>query len=215
MKNLYFLIASCLSLTLCAQHETIFDDLDVIGGFGGPILEIGSINDEIGADVGGGGALILNNFFVGGYGMGTDYPDFTIDEGEFEGDYNLKFGHGGLWLGYNHRPYKLAHLFFSTKIGWGKARMRGGNDMEFKDRVFVLLPELGIEFNVTDFFKIGLTGGYRWTNGISQLPGLDNQSFSSPVGIINFRFGGFGDWGNWDDDKDDWNDDDDDGDDWW
>jgi hypothetical protein len=214
MKNLYVLFVCFVALSLQAQHESMFDDLDVIGGFGGPILEVGSINGEIGADVGGGGALILNDYFIGGYGMGTDYPEFTIEEGEFAGDYNLKFGHGGLWLGYNHKPYKLAHFFFSTKIGWGSARVRNDAD-SFRDRIFVLVPEAGIEFNITDFFKIGLTAGYRWVNGIDEgvnrnLPGgLTNQDFSSPVGIINFRFGGFGDWGNWDDDDDD----DDDG--WW
>jgi len=61
-----------------------------------------------------------------------------------------------------------------------------------------LTPEAGVEVNVTNFFKLGLTGGYRWVNGINQLPGLENNDFSSPVGTITFRFGGFGDDWDWD-----------------
>ncbi|MEN0003639.1 MAG: hypothetical protein AAF798_05835 [Bacteroidota bacterium] len=209
MKNLYVLLACLLTWSLQAQHESIFDDIDFIGGFGGPLIEVGSINGEIGADVGGGGALILNNYFLGGYGMGTDYPEFEINEGELFGNYEIDFGHGGLWFGYTHKQDKLVHLFLSTKVGWGSARLEGLDQQEqrFRDRVFVLTPEVGIEFNVTRFFKIGLTGGYRWVNGISVLPTLNNSDFNSPVGIINFRFGGFGDYEDWDDDDDDDN--------WW
>ncbi|MCB9277928.1 MAG: hypothetical protein H6562_03395 [Lewinellaceae bacterium] len=59
-----------------------------------------------------------------------------------------------------------------------------------------MTPELGVDINVTSFLKISLTGGYRWVNGVTQLPGLDNADFSSPIGGITFRIGGFGydDW---------------------
>lgn len=198
MKKIFTLLFGLLSFSLAAQEETLFDDLEVLGAFGSPILEIGSINGETGSDVGGGGALILNNLFLGGYGMGTDYPEYEIKAGADAGLYNIKFGHGGLWLGYVPNQYKLAHFYSSVKIGWGKARLRQDKETRFTDRVFVLLPEAGIEFNVTSFFKLSLTGGYRWVNGISKLPGLENEDFSSPVGILTFRFGGFGDdWGDW------------------
>ena len=37
-------------------------------------------------------------------------------------------------------------------------------------------------------------GGYRWVNGVTNLPGgLTNDDFNSPVGIITFRIGGFED----------------------
>lgn len=189
----------CLSVwSLSAQQETLFDNLDVIGGFGSPIVEIGSINGEVGADVGGGGALVLDRLFIGGYGMGTDYPEYTIDDGENAGQYNIRFKHGGLWFGYVTEQSRLVHFYSSLKIGWGKSQLRVDKDALFSDRNFVMTPEAGIEINLTDFFKLGLTGGYRWVNGITKLPGLDNESFSSPVGILTFRFGGFGDY------DDDW-----------
>lgn len=197
MKRLLLVILTFGTLQLYAQQETLFDEFDIVGAFGGPILEIGSLNGEVGADVGGGGALIINNFFLGGYGMGTDYPELEINNL----DYNLRFKHGGFWLGYTLREYKLAHLYSSVKIGWGKAQLRRNGNTDFTDRHFTMTPELGFELNLTDWFKLSFTGGYRWVNGISLLPGLDNSDFSSPVGILTFRFGGFAD--NWNIDWDD------------
>lgn len=194
ISTIAFFVFAALSLTVQAQEETLFDDLEVMGAFGGPYIEIGKLNGEVGAQVGGGGALILNNLFIGGYGQGADYPEYTSDGR----DYNIRFNHGGFWLGYAARPYKLVHVFTSAKLGWGKARIREDRTTVDIDRHFAITPELGIEINLTGFMKLSLTGGYRWVNGITKLPGLDNKDFSSPVGIITFRFGGFGneEW-NW------------------
>ncbi|MCI5081411.1 MAG: porin family protein [Saprospiraceae bacterium] len=202
MRFLLCSLSLLFGFSLTAQHETLLSDIDVIGGFGGPILETSQINGQIGVDVGGGGALLLNGFFLGGYGMGTDYATYSITSGENEGDYEIDFGHGGLWLGYSHNPFKLAHLFLSTKLGWGSTELKEDGDAMFKDRIFVLTPELGVEFNVTKWFRIAVTGGYRWVNGIQDLPGLDNNDFSSPTGTITFSFGGFAEDNDWDDDED-------------
>jgi hypothetical protein len=204
MKYLLSTLALFCSISLFAQHETLLNDIDVIGGFGGPILEISEINGQIGADVGGGGALLLNGFFLGGYGMGTDFPTHSISNGENRGDYDISFRHGGLWLGYTSQPFKVAHLFFSTKLGWGRAELEQDDETVFRDRMFAVTPELGIEFNITQWFRIAATGGYRWVNGIEDIPTLGNEDFSSPTGTITFSFGGFAeenDWDDWDDDN--------------
>lgn len=199
MNKIITLLFCALTFGLQAQQQTLFDDLDVVGGFGAPIVEIGSINGEVGADVGGGGALVLDRLFIGGYGMGTDYPEYRVEEGEYAGQYNIRFKHGGLWFGYIAEQDRLVHLYSSLKIGWGKSQLRADKDAVLTDRNFVMIPEIGVEVNLTDFFKLALTGGYRWVNGISKLPGLDNSSFSSPIGVLTFRFGGFGDYDNdWD-----------------
>ncbi len=178
---------------LNAQNETLFNNLDVTGAFGSLIIETGSINDEIGADVGGGGALVMSPLFIGGYGMGTKYPLHTIAEGPDAGDYDIKFGHGGLWLGIVPKSEKLIHFYGSAKIGWGKARLKQDRKNIYSDRHFVLLPEIGVEINVTEHLKMSFTGGYRWVNGVTRLPGLTDDDFSSPVGTITFRMGGFTD----------------------
>jgi hypothetical protein len=199
-------VAVLLSFQLAAQTQTLFDNAEVRGAFGGPFVEVSEINAQTGVSVGGGGALVINNFFVGGYGMGTQFPTVQIEQFQ---DY-IDFGHGGFWLGYTATPYKLLHVYSDVKIGWGKARIKETRDADdeeafYTDPFFTVLPQLGIELNVADFFKIGFTGGYRFVTGINELPGgLSDDRFSSPIGTITFRFGGFADNG-WDDD-DDWDD---------
>lgn len=194
MKNIFTLIL-CLGISgiTYSQTQTLFNNLDVTGVFGSVIVETGAINEEIGADVGGGGALVLDPIFIGGYGMGTKYPTHEIMNGADAGQYDVKFGHGGLWLGIVPNSEKLIHFYGSAKIGWGKARLRQEKDNVFTDRVFVLTPEIGFEVNLTQYMKMSVTGGYRWVNGVTQLQELANEDFSSPIGLITFHFGGFTD----------------------
>lgn len=194
-KSLLFTVALLAGIAAQAQQETLFDDLNIIGAFGGPLVEIGNIVGETTGMVGGGGALILNNAFIGGYGLGTNAPDYSVDST----NYNIRFRHGGFWLGYTYKSHKLLHLYSSARIGWGKVRLRQDDDTVFSDRVFVLTPELGVELNLTRFFRLGITGGYRWVSGVNRISGAGGEDFSSPIGALTFRFGGFGDWnkGDW------------------
>lgn len=192
-RLLLFTLAGLASWCLSAQNETLFNNLDVTGAFGSVLIETGTIVGEVGADVGGGGALVMSPIFLGGYGMGTEYPVYEILDGEAKGVYDVKFGHGGIWLGIAPQSQKLIHVYGSAKIGWGKARLRQDKENIYSDRVFVLTPEIGFEVNLTEWLKLGFTGGYRWVNGVTRLPTLDNEDFSSPVGILTFRIGGFDD----------------------
>lgn len=195
MKNSLLLLLIGFCCTLSAQHETLLGDVNSISGFGGPLVEIGSINGEVGADVGGGGAIIFDNLFLGGYGLGSSYPEININDELYE----IRFKHGGFWLGYVAKPNKVAHLYSSLRIGWGKAQLRQDKDAIFSDRLFTMTPELGVEINLTRFMKLGISGGYRWVNGVN-LDVLDSGDFSSPVGLLTFRFGSFDE--NWDLDMD-------------
>ncbi|MFT6335444.1 MAG: hypothetical protein ACI86M_000915 [Saprospiraceae bacterium] len=204
MKKLLLLaIFSTISLFTFAQQETIFNKANNISGWGGPMLEISSINGETVVDVGGGGALIIDNFFFGGYGLGTDAPNVTFDMET----YDVDFSHGGLWLGYTAMPNKVVHIYSSLRFGWGDVTLRDGDgDKEFSDNMTVISPEVGVELNITSWFRLDLTGGYRFVNGVDALPlmsGLNDDSFTSPFAAITFRFGGFGDWDDYDDNKDD------------
>jgi len=203
MKTTIQIIAFCLiAITSFSQNkeETLFGSIDHIGGFGGPMIEVSSINGETVADVGGGGALILDNFFFGGYGLGTDAPNIQIGLEQFD----IDFGHGGLWFGFVAPPYKVAHVYSSFKLGWGEANLKDNDgDKLFSDNVLVLTPEVGVELNITHWFKLAFSGGYRFVDGVNTLPGdLTDDSFSSPFGALTFRFGGFG-YYDYDDDDDD------------
>lgn len=192
----FHLIIFCtlvLSTFTFGQTETLFGKADSFGGFGGPMIEFSNINGTLVGDVGGGGALIINDFFFGGYGFGNDAASV-----EFEGqNYDIDFGQGGLWFGYVYKQNKLVHLYSSFKVGWGSADLKIDGDKKFGDNLLALSPELGVEFNITDWFKLGITGGYRMVSGLEDLPVLTSDDFTGATGGITFRFGGFGDYQNY------------------
>ncbi len=176
----------------------MFSDETSYGGFGGPFIEFSSINGSLVADVGGGGAFSVNDFFFGGYGMGNDASSV-----EFEGqEYDIDFGHGGLWFGYALKSNKLVHVYSSFKVGWGSAKLKVNEDKRFDDNLLSLIPEAGLEVNLTNWFKLGFTAGYRYISGIDDLPVLTNDDFTGMTGALTFRFGGFGDYESYNERKD-------------
>ena len=197
MKNLaVFFIAFFLTANLFGQRtETLFNKAKVIGAFGGPIVEIGKYNGESGTAVGGGGGLIINNFFIGGYGLGgTDLTEQIFDNND---DFRLDIGHGGFWFGLVYPQHKMIHVFSSVKVGWGAIGINfDDDDLDYDDGIFVVTPEIGLELNVFRFFKIGAAAGYRYVDGIRAGGSVTEDQFNGMVGTLTFRFGGFGNWRN-------------------
>ena len=181
-----------------------------ISGFGGPFVEFSGIQNEFAVSVGGGGAVLLNQtFYVGGYGEGLTTSHYRYDLEEVV-DFpapKIAFGHGGFWLGYMHNSYKAIHFSASAKIGWGAISLYDSyynyepKDYWGKDAVFVAIPQVEAEMNLTPWFKINLAVGYRLVGGVDKsYIGQDGNvhqyynasDFNSPEGTISFLFGGFG-----------------------
>ena len=169
-----------------------------ISGFGGPIVEISSLENEVVVSGGGGGALLLDQtFFIGLYGLGT-VKSLEQSIPEYQ-EVDMAFGHGGLWLGYIHRSQRLLHAGLSLKMGGGGAFLasREGNEFIFEeenkiddDGFFVLTPQVEAELNVAPWMKLNASVGYRYVAGV-QIQYLDAQDFKSVTGTIGFYFGWF------------------------
>lgn len=193
MRKNSFLTIICLLLviSLTAQHETLFSRARVVGGFGAPILEMG-INNDLNTSVGGGGGVVINGFFLGGYGLASVDFEELFDNGDVK---VLDIGHGGFWLGATFKPYKVLHLYTSARIGWGAVNVDlEDNNQTYRDvdKIFVATPELGAELNFTKWFRVAGTVGYRWVNGTSDNQHYTNEDFSGAVATIALRFGWFG-----------------------
>ncbi|MBN2613742.1 MAG: hypothetical protein JXB00_19450 [Bacteroidales bacterium] len=170
------------------EIQTLFNGQPLkISGFGGPAMNFTTFNDEFAFMMGGGGGLMINNLFIGGYGTGIantiQYED-TDDE--------LSFGHGGFWLGYTLYPNKLVHLSIQTQMGWGKVdRMNSRHEMlENIDKIFVITPIIEAEMNVTRYFRIGLGGQYRIAT-LDDNTIIDSKGLSGPGVVLSFKFGWF------------------------
>ena len=190
-KLIVFIFSSLFAICTFAQHETLFNRARVVGAFGAPLVEFG-LSDKINTSVGGGGGIVIDNFFIGGYGLGSIDFQALIDNDNID---ELEIGHGGFWLGYAFRPDKLVHIYSSARVGWGALNIKfDDNSQNFSDldKVFVFTPELGVELNITGWFRLGATAGYRFVQGANENLGYTDDDFSGGIGTLHFRFGWFG-----------------------
>lgn len=190
MKNNFTLIVLCFfAFQGFSQSQTLFSDVDEVVGFGGPIVEFSAFKGEVIPAIGGGGGVFLDDFFIGGYGIGgLDFRDASVD---LE-NYRMKLSHGGFWLGYNHNQDKVLHVFASAKLGWGDIDVKYiGTGGKPSDNIFVIQPEAGVEVNLFRWFKLAGTVGYRAVTGVNEIETHSNSDFSGMVGTLTFRFGWF------------------------
>lgn len=190
-KQLLFLAVLLTStIGLQAQHETLFNQARVVGAFGGPITEYG-LSNNLSTSVGGGGALVINSFFIGGYGLASADFDQLYDEGDID---VLDIGHGGFWLGGTYQPHSLVHMYGSARLGWGAINidLNGNTPYRELDKIFVATPEIGLELNVTRWFRLAGTVGYRYVTGVNENRGLTGEDFSGAIAGVTLRFGWFG-----------------------
>ncbi len=193
MKKLLLLfLGICFITGLKAQEDddfqTLFGGESIeISGFGGPLMNFSMLDGKFAHLMGGGGGLLINNFFLGGYGVGlTNTIPFQDTDNE------IGFGHGGFWLGYNFMPNKVIHPVFHVQIGWGELSERrpDGEKVNQGDNIFVLTPTLEMELNITNYFKIAAGGNYRYVTFIDE-EGYSDSDFMSPGVFLSFKFGWF------------------------
>ncbi|HLF63502.1 MAG TPA: hypothetical protein VI603_07110 [Saprospiraceae bacterium] len=172
-------------------EETLTGDARIKGGFGGPFFLYSTVGEMHGRGAGGGGGFIIDKFFIGGFGQGETFGKIDVDDQ----DYYVSIGYGGLWFGYVAPSNKLLHLLATMKIGWGEAFLsenRDDHSTDYNDGAFVIQPEVGIELNVAHWFRIAGQAGYRFMNGVNDIPTLQSNDFDSPSFALVLRFGAFG-----------------------
>ena len=123
MKNVLLIFLLSTTTALMAQSDqTLFDDVNRVGAFGGPMFEYTNLDKELEVVGGGGGALVLDDFFLGGYGMGR--AEYSSSDTQADRKEKVNFKHGGFWLGYTPMQRKVLHPYASVRFGWGKARYK-------------------------------------------------------------------------------------------
>jgi hypothetical protein len=197
MKKVIFLgLILAINVAVFSQekeYQTIFDNRDVrISGLGGPFMQFTAVAGEFGHMMGGGGAVLLNNFFLGGYGLGltNSIPDY-VNQNPSD---RLTLGHGGFWLGYSLFGERSVHVTFSSLIGWGEfGIMQDYGTYPFvRDKIFVLSPTVELELNLTRYFRIGAGVSYNLYTLVDQnMHGYSNADLSAPGGFLSFKFGWF------------------------
>lgn len=213
------------SIQLSAQEEMKYlfggeENNIKVSGFAGVFNEFSSVDGDFAFSMGGGAAMLFNQkFYLGAYGMGLTTRHLKsyiqIDpSGNLRPDDQLytRFGHGGLWLGYIHKPQNAIHWGVNTKIGWGGITLNDlvhpGSDYKwenyYSDNVFVLSPEVNVGFNLLKWMRVDLGVGYRLVTGVDDIYGdkfvdgdiiqveaFESDAFNSVTGSVTLAFGWF------------------------
>ena len=196
MKTRLLSLIILLSFSIQAQEmKTILSGDVEISGFGGFNLGLHSIDGATSVGFGGGGAMLINQrFWIGGFGEGVpvnkSYSYETLNSGTRIIDLNM--GYGGMWLGYKIRPNEVIHPQLDLRLGWGGMSAEDGQTGELfaSTSIFVFNPNLGVEANITNVFRVQLSAGYRGVSG-ADFEFADSSDFSGFVANLGFVFGGF------------------------
>ncbi|UCD38757.1 MAG: hypothetical protein JSW54_04560 [Fidelibacterota bacterium] len=194
MRFMYrLLLMAMLACPVFSQETLVSGDLSH-GGFGGPVLKITQINDELGILTGGRGAWIVGHMITiggGGYSLVNDIEVSSAVDAP-----NLRFEYGGFEMGFIIASDKLLHFSVNALLGTGSVGQRwsdggGEYDAADNDRFFVMEPSANAIVNVAKFFRIGLGGSYRYVTGVDDFGDITDADLSGISAVVTLKFGSF------------------------
>lgn len=211
MKNISLVIAFLILTTISySQDINTFSNRDtskalIIGGYGEPFVGGTIINNDWGIMLGVKGGMNFNRKI--GFG-----PIAKVNIGlwEFQGNnlegsdsayLELYMGSVGLFLEYVVMMEKKIHFTIPVNIMVGGATINKATDFNNNDNkgsensvestaLFILEPELNIDFNVAKFFIPNIKLGYRAVFG-SELVNASSQDLSGVYFGLGLKFGKF------------------------
>lgn len=210
LKRIIIFAIGIISLTSLAQENqneftTIFKDKNDQsidhGGYGAISFGYTNIDDKDALQVSLRGAWLINHKIAlgfAGYGFANNLQKTSNKD-----DYYLAGGYGGFYfepIFFSNYP---VHVSFPIIIGGGGISTIPKNywDIDYDDfyydydAFFVFEPGVELEFNMVEFFRIGLGASYRFTNGVllnyplgKDIPTDVLNTFNV---YLNFKFGKF------------------------
>lgn len=181
-----------VSVSLCGAFATAHAQdrsPSNFGGFLGIDTNVGSIRSEPGYLAGGEVAAIFKQQFtvgLAGYGLANNEARVPGAPGATD---RLRFGYGGVRVGYIFMPSARVHAAADLLVGSGETRAKGSLPQR-EDRVLVAEPSLVAEANLSRFFRGALGLSYRIVSG-SDLAGVSNSDLGGVTGRLTIRAGWF------------------------
>ena len=198
MKKL--ILAALMMFTVSAYAQTARKFTS--SGYGALTTSYTRFNGE-GAIVTGayGGWLINHKFLIGlgGYGMLTSHDGYSMNN-ESKTENELKMFYGGLVLGYTIYQKDKLSITTNVLVGGGgvvnaykldHSDYHGDNWKSEEESGFkVIQPSIAVEYSVTNWFRVGAGGGYRYITG-ADMSGISNKDMSAPMVDLTLKFGVF------------------------
>jgi hypothetical protein len=190
MKKIsYILFIILLSQAAYAQRDaTLFDGNNRSGFFLSSISEFSGFGDgDFTYATGGGLGVVVGDFFLGAYGLGTNGRHrFRFEDG-------MHMGQGGFWAGLAFPQHEALHGFASLKAGWGALNLDViDDDLQYDDAFFALTPEAGLEVNIFRFLRVSGSVGYRFMSELADTPSSSLEPYEGLTASVNVRIGFFG-----------------------
>lgn len=207
MKKLVFAIAMLLSTQLFAQDLQTTKKSKGRGlqstGYGALSTQYSRFNGKSAILTGAyGGWMIRHKLLIGigGYGLVTNHKGYGTHASTHEQN-KFNMAYGGLVVEYtlfnNNRFHVTANTLAGGGIikngrGHGTLPEEGGDELKDIDGsgFYVVQPSVSVEYSVTDWFRIGAGGGYRYVTGSDQ-QGITDRKMSAPTASITLKFGVF------------------------
>jgi len=174
-----------------ARDDTLVGPYTQSGGYIGPVVKFGQLDEDFGLFVGGRMGWIINHKLVlggGGYALVNDIKREDLGE-----DIHTEMAYGGLVLEYVFNPQEVIHFSVAALVGGGRYAYKIQNEVEEdydSDAFFILEPEFNVILNITRNFRFGLGGGFRNISGLD-IEGTTDSRLSGSSALITVKLGKF------------------------
>jgi len=208
-RSILLFIAVLMVIITAYSQEEDSEDIKTIfgegsyGGFGGPVLKLSPVHEDMGLLIGGRGGWILDHSFViggGGYGLTTSSRFNGTGRHGNDTLCNLNMGYGGFMVEYILFPNREYHLSFPLLIGAGGVEIHEGRDYyDYSDYNYnrieggayvIIEPGVNIELNLLEYFRMGFGASYRYIAG-THLTNVSDKDLSDVSFNLIFKFGLF------------------------
>jgi len=186
-------------LTFAQTQKTLFSDVEQVGFYLSPNMQLGSVAGETAVLASFKGAITFREKFAIGGMYSLSLNEFQPST-ELVPDTYLDLRMGGLFVEYTLQPSKLVHLTFPVSVGAGEIQLDWTESSSFYstqdnffggDNFLFIEPGALLELNVFSYMKLNLGLTYRVVPGGVDYRGLEAGDISGLTGLLGLKFGLF------------------------
>jgi hypothetical protein len=167
----------------------VFEKSNTYSGFGGVTFNMFAGNHVL---IGGEGAAIFGNFYLGGFGYGGSLGKYTYPFGAYSQE--LTKQSGGIVVGALSNTKAILSLYTDLKLSWDHYVWHedgvGTDSTSIEYSGFSFLPTIGVAIRPTNFLQLKLGYGYNFSS-LTDDGGLENVPYNAGQFTFGLTFGGF------------------------
>lgn len=180
------------------KQKTLLNNNSKLGSFGALNANYSRAIDATWIYIGAEAGITINDYFllgIAGYGLVSSNTIENANVAKSD-QLNVYGGYGGVLLGAKIAPKKVFHVNIPLFLGIGNLEISDNNyfpqgDPKFtleRSQYFVMEPRVEAELNITQKFKLGFAGGYRFISG-TNLSFFEDKDLKTATYQMSLKFG--------------------------